>query len=170
MTVSASGVRPLSALRYPHIGPWTAERVQTAPALAFAAGPVVTAQLKTNTMARKQKAPSTSAPPEPSRVAHPTAVAVPASTTSAADATSASAAARIKQRVPHSSRSGKEMPGDDVPMADYAPVDGGGPDGDGVPVKAHAAARNKWIVLAIASGACAAFNGVFAKLWVFFSV
>lgn len=26
------------------------------------------------------------------------------------------------------------------------------------------AARNKWIVLAIASGACAAFNGVFAKL------
>lgn len=24
--------------------------------------------------------------------------------------------------------------------------------------------QNKWIVLAIASGACAAFNGVFAKL------
>jgi hypothetical protein len=24
--------------------------------------------------------------------------------------------------------------------------------------------RNQWIVLAIASGACAAFNGVFAKL------
>lgn len=26
------------------------------------------------------------------------------------------------------------------------------------------ARRNQWIVLAIASGACAAFNGVFAKL------
>lgn len=26
--------------------------------------------------------------------------------------------------------------------------------------------QNKWIVLAIASGACAAFNGVFAKLYV----
>lgn len=28
------------------------------------------------------------------------------------------------------------------------------------------ARQNKWIVLAIASGACAAFNGVFAKLYV----
>jgi hypothetical protein len=26
--------------------------------------------------------------------------------------------------------------------------------------------RNHWIVLAVASGACAAFNGVFAKLYV----
>lgn len=26
------------------------------------------------------------------------------------------------------------------------------------------AQKNKWIVLAVASGACAAFNGVFAKL------
>jgi len=26
--------------------------------------------------------------------------------------------------------------------------------------------RNQWILLAISSGACAAFNGVFAKLWV----
>lgn len=26
--------------------------------------------------------------------------------------------------------------------------------------------QNRWIVLAIASGACAAFNGVFAKLYV----
>lgn len=29
------------------------------------------------------------------------------------------------------------------------------------------AQRNHWIVLAVASGACAAFNGVFAKLYVF---
>lgn len=28
------------------------------------------------------------------------------------------------------------------------------------------AQRNQWIVLALASGACAAFNGVFAKLYV----
>lgn len=28
------------------------------------------------------------------------------------------------------------------------------------------ATQNKWVVLAIASGACAAFNGVFAKLCV----
>ena len=30
------------------------------------------------------------------------------------------------------------------------------------------ARRNQWVVLALASGACAAFNGVFAKLYVFF--
>lgn len=28
------------------------------------------------------------------------------------------------------------------------------------------ARQNQWIVLAVASGACAAFNGVFAKLYV----
>ncbi|KAF7519504.1 hypothetical protein G7054_g13065 [Neopestalotiopsis clavispora] len=33
-----------------------------------------------------------------------------------------------------------------------------------LPVSASWATRNQWIVLAIASGACAAFNGVFAKL------
>lgn len=30
--------------------------------------------------------------------------------------------------------------------------------------------KSQWIVLALASGACAAFNGVFAKLYVMFSV
>lgn len=30
------------------------------------------------------------------------------------------------------------------------------------------AQRNQWLVYALASGACAAFNGVFAKLYVFF--
>lgn len=29
------------------------------------------------------------------------------------------------------------------------------------------ALRNQWVLLAVASGACAAFNGVFAKLYVF---
>jgi hypothetical protein len=29
--------------------------------------------------------------------------------------------------------------------------------------------KSQWIVLALASGACAAFNGVFAKLYVIFS-
>jgi hypothetical protein len=32
------------------------------------------------------------------------------------------------------------------------------------PNKMSFVGQNKWIVLAIASGACAAFNGVFAKL------
>jgi len=121
-------------------------------------------------MARQRKAPSTSASSDPSRVVQPPTVPVTASTsssTSAASATSASADVRIKQRVPPSSRSGKEMPSaEDLPMSEYPPVDGGGSD-DAVPTKSHPGARNKWIVLAIASGACAAFNGVFAKLWVF---
>jgi len=30
--------------------------------------------------------------------------------------------------------------------------------------------KSQWIVLAVASGACAAFNGVFAKLYALFSV
>lgn len=32
------------------------------------------------------------------------------------------------------------------------------------PIKTTWASRNQWIVLAMASGACAAFNGAFAKL------
>lgn len=34
----------------------------------------------------------------------------------------------------------------------------------GEPAKTTWAGRNQWIVLAMASGACAAFNGAFAKL------
>lgn len=34
------------------------------------------------------------------------------------------------------------------------------------PVPTSWATQNQWIVLAVASGACAAFNGVFAKLYV----
>jgi hypothetical protein len=54
------------------------------------------------------------------------------------------------------------MPAEDIPMSEHPLVDGDS-DND-VPVKSPAGARSKWIVLAIASGACAAFNGVFAKL------
>lgn len=54
------------------------------------------------------------------------------------------------------------MQSEDIPMAEHPLVDGGSPDT--IPVKSHAGSRSKWIVLAIASGACAAFNGVFAKL------
>lgn len=55
------------------------------------------------------------------------------------------------------------MRDEDVPMAERTLVDGG--SDDAVPLSPSAgAARNKWIILALASGACAAFNGVFAKL------
>ncbi len=44
-------------------------------------------------------------------------------------------------------------------------------DGEGVDTESEStmpasawASRNQWIVLALASGGCAAFNGVFAKL------
>jgi hypothetical protein len=37
-------------------------------------------------------------------------------------------------------------------------------DGAAGPEKKSWVARNQWIMLALASGACAAFNGVFAKL------
>ncbi|KAI5861931.1 hypothetical protein GGS23DRAFT_119698 [Durotheca rogersii] len=40
----------------------------------------------------------------------------------------------------------------------------GGPAMPSAPAPASWAARNRWVVLAVASGACAAFNGVFAKL------
>jgi len=55
------------------------------------------------------------------------------------------------------------MTNEDIPMAERPLVDGG--SDDAVPVLSHAgAAKNKWIIFALASGACAAFNGVFAKL------
>lgn len=38
-------------------------------------------------------------------------------------------------------------------------------DDDGTEQKMGWVRQNQWIVLAIASGACAAFNGVFAKLY-----
>lgn len=56
------------------------------------------------------------------------------------------------------------MRDEDIPMVERTLVDGGSDDA-AVPLSPSAsAARNKWIILALASGACAAFNGVFAKL------
>lgn len=86
-------------------------------------------------------------------------------------ATSSSANERTKQRVPHSRRTGRaeskeeaEMNHDeDIPMAEH-PLLVDGDDHDSNPVTPPAAAKNKWIFFALASGACAAFNGVFAKL------
>lgn len=54
------------------------------------------------------------------------------------------------------------MRSEDIPMAERALTDGD--SHDPVPMTAHAGSRSQWIILAIASGACAAFNGVFAKL------
>ncbi|OIW31804.1 hypothetical protein CONLIGDRAFT_241244 [Coniochaeta ligniaria NRRL 30616] len=124
-------------------------------------------------MARQPKPPSTSTPSDLASVV-PTSATVSASTAAAAAASpsSLSADAQIKQRVPHSRRSGRVaqskeetqgMPNEDIPMAERPVVDGG--SDDAVPVLSHgSAAKNKWIIFALASGACAAFNGVFAKL------
>jgi hypothetical protein len=56
------------------------------------------------------------------------------------------------------------MLSEDIPMSERQLLDGGSDDDDTVRAKSRAGAPSKWIVLAIASGACAAFNGVFAKL------
>jgi hypothetical protein len=44
------------------------------------------------------------------------------------------------------------------------PLLGGGPVPEVLDENRSWARRNRWIVFALASGACAAFNGVFAKL------
>ncbi|KAB5523912.1 hypothetical protein GE09DRAFT_1229645 [Coniochaeta sp. 2T2.1] len=128
-------------------------------------------------MARRRPAPPPSTPPtstpsDQSR-AVPASVVAPTTAISSAPATASSSSdVRIKQRMPHSTRSrqvssqlkqdnGKqEMRDEEIPMADHLD---GAPD-DAVPALPRAGNRNKWIALAIASGACAAFNGVFAKL------
>jgi hypothetical protein len=46
------------------------------------------------------------------------------------------------------------------PQSPIAPVEGGEMD------LSNMSRKSQWIILAIASGACAAFNGVFAKLYV----
>jgi hypothetical protein len=53
---------------------------------------------------------------------------------------------------------------DDVSSAERRPLAHGSSD-DAESMSARAVGkRNQWIVFALASGACAAFNGVFAKL------
>ncbi|KAB5532591.1 hypothetical protein GE09DRAFT_1227773 [Coniochaeta sp. 2T2.1] len=127
-------------------------------------------------MARRRPAPppstpSTSTPSDPSRVVPTSVSASVSSATFTVAASGSSSDVRIKQRIPHSTRSGhvsqhqlpdekKEMRDEEIPMADHLD----GVPHDAVPALPRAGTRNKWIVLAIASGACAAFNGVFAKL------
>ena len=41
-------------------------------------------------------------------------------------------------------------------------------EGDEAKKMENLSSKSQWIVLALASGACAAFNGVFAKLYAFF--
>jgi len=106
---------------------------------------------------------------------HPTPASTSASaytTTAAATVTSSSANAPLKQRVPHSCRTGQgestEKPEsmhdeEEIPMADGPLLVAGGSTDPHV-VPPPATARNQWILFALASGACAAFNGVFAKL------
>lgn len=55
------------------------------------------------------------------------------------------------------------LPDNPLPPAAGLPrePDAAGPSGEGPP-----SAARRWIVLAVASGACAAFNGMFAKLCV----
>jgi hypothetical protein len=58
---------------------------------------------------------------------------------------------------------------EDVPMLDAGDSDGArsetAPQSEAAPlVDRSRTRRTQWIVLALASGACAAFNGVFAKL------
>lgn len=88
--------------------------------------------------------------------------------------TSTSARHGIKKRVAHSRRPGQGADPDqnpepekmdDIPVAERAPVlvDGGSDDLD-TTSPGSSGRRSQWIVLALASGACAAFNGVFAKL------
>ena len=52
---------------------------------------------------------------------------------------------------------------EEIPMADGPLLVAGGSTDPHV-VPPPATARNQWILFALASGACAAFNGVFAKL------
>lgn len=122
-------------------------------------------------MARQRKPPSTPTPSDPARLL-PTSVTTSESSSTSSPAAPSSADARIKQRIPYSRRSGRvaqskeETRGahlEDISMAERPLVNGG--SDTVVPLSSPAgAARNKWIIFALASGACAAFNGVFAKL------
>lgn len=75
---------------------------------------------------------------------------------------------QIKKRVPAISRSSLTEPAESSRMEDgdrldeRQPLLESHPDTD----NSHLSwiGRNQWIVFALASGACAAFNGVFAKL------
>lgn len=69
----------------------------------------------------------------------------------------------VKRRKPGAakSRGSSAVPAEEEPGGREADET----DADAKPVAAMAwATRNQWMVYAVASGACAAFNGVFAKL------
>jgi len=93
----------------------------------------------------------------------------PSSVSSGATTSSTQLPSHVKKRIPLTSRSsgadhadGSEMTGardERRPLLDGQTDDNDdGTDGEGW------IRRNQWVVLALASGACAAFNGVFAKL------
>ena len=50
------------------------------------------------------------------------------------------------------------------PVGERDEDDGDGEEEEAVKGRRTWARRNQWVVFAVASGACAAFNGVFAKL------
>jgi hypothetical protein len=61
--------------------------------------------------------------------------------------------------------SGQTLPGEDAPLlGNAAGSDGGVTSTPGNTSSQGWTLRTQWIVFALASGACAAFNGVFAKL------
>ena len=61
--------------------------------------------------------------------------------------------------------SSSTVPDEERPLLDGSSRRGGGGSAEEEEVKALSwARRNEWIVFALASGGCAAFNGVFAKL------
>lgn len=55
----------------------------------------------------------------------------------------------------------------DAPDEATSPTSPSSPSPPALPVKTTWLQRNQWVALALASGACAAFNGVFAKLYVY---
>ncbi|KAK4236254.1 hypothetical protein C8A03DRAFT_45724 [Achaetomium macrosporum] len=93
----------------------------------------------------------------------------PSSRSKGAITTSASAAppsaSNVRLRAPASTESEKRpdamsLPDEERPLLDGPATE----DAEVSPASSSWAKRNQWILFALASGACAAFNGVFAKL------
>lgn len=126
---------------------------------------------------RRQQAPDSSSSP----------VLTPASLSDQAPAKQAKGKATKSKNKSKTAASANKM--QDEPAAELRTLDGDGRDStDGLaggyrdapdeatsptspsppalPVKTTWLQRNQWVALALASGACAAFNGVFAKLYV----
>ena len=130
---------------------------------------------------RRQQAPDSSSPlvPTPATLSDPTAPAdakASAATKTATTFTSSSRrkmqdepAAELRTLVGRDSTDSIAGGYRDAPDASPSPTSPSSPSPPLVNTKTTWLQHNQWVALALASGACAAFNGVFAKLYFFLS-